>query len=665
MFHSLIRAYWQCFKQFPFQVCRRRIEQRGRLVGLLLLAFAATCCAEDGATATRSLDPPVFLPDGTEFRTWEPREHRFQRTLFVDQRHPQASDTNPGTQQLPFKTISRAAELLQPGERVVVASGIYREWVCPLRGGLDAEHLISYEAAPGAQVVIKGSEILTEKLQESRPWIPDPGTPAKPGAAPIRMVRLPRHLFPGYNPFAVCNYPQADEMTYWKLGELFGKPMANIFLQYRGLVFQDGRRLQQVSRYSELAGSEGAFWVETNGLVIHLTPFGSGDPNRSEWELTTREQIFSPEEYQLGYVRLKGFTLELAGNGFPFPQRGAVSTMHGHHWILEDNTIRWVNGVGMDIGLQGGLYTRGVPPEKRGHHIVRGNRFINCGVCGLSGPVLENTLIDGNEFQGNAWHDVEEFAECAALKTHQNSNVLVQRNQVSDTPHGTGIYLDNVNVNCRITRNVIVNTGSLNGPGPGTGGIYVEASQGLNWIDHNVVWNSTRTNGIYSFFISNLTVAHNLVGGCAGAGIMILDVGGRPEGNPGGGNQILNNMLVDNGWQVTLRTPKNISNHNWFQHAAQSDGFRLGSPETRFDLKMWRSQTGLDLQSIETDSKFQFEVATRALRWNSAITLPECPVVPGLERDFEGHARTGLTTRPGPFADLNQATQPVIVRPIP
>lgn len=644
------------------------MDQARALVGLLLLACTALLtgtapCRAADVGVTRSLQPPVFLPDGTEFRTWEPREHHFQRTLYVDQRHPKASDTNAGTAELPFKTISRAAEVLQPGERVIVASGVYREWVCPPRGGLDAEHLISYEAAPGAQVVIKGSEILTEKLQESVPWVPDPGTPAKPGATAIKMVRLPRRYFVGYNPFAVCNYPQADEITYWKLGELFGKPMASIFLQYRGLLFQDGRRLQQVSRYSDLVGSEGAFWVETNGLIIHLTPFGTGDPNQSVWELTTREQLFAPEEYQLAFVRLKGFTLELAGNGFPFPQRGAVSTMQGHHWILQDNTIRWANGVGLDIGLQGGLYSRGVPAEKRGHHIVRGNRFINCGICGLCGPVLENTLIDGNEFQSNAWHDVEEFAECAALKTHQNTNVLVQRNYVIDTPHGTGIYLDNINVNCRITRNVIMNTGSMHGPGPGTGGIYVEASQGLNWIDHNVVWNSTPTNGIYSFFITNLTVAHNLVGGCAGAGIMILDVGGRPEGNPGGGNRILNNMLVDNGWQMTLLTSKNVSNYNWFQTAGQVDGFRFSSPEMRFDLNKWRSQTGLDLQSVESEPRFQFDITSRKLSWAPETTFPECPIVPGFEQDFAGRVRTGQTTLPGPFSDLGQATSPVTVRP--
>jgi hypothetical protein len=109
-----------------------------------------------------------------------------------------------------------------------------------------------------------------------------------------------------------------------------------------------------VSRYADLSTNEGAFWVETSGLTIHISPHEGIDPNQAEWEATAREQIFAPEEYNLGYIRVKGFIMEYAGNSFPFPQRGAISTMIGHHWIIEDNTLQWVNGVGIDIGSQGG-----------------------------------------------------------------------------------------------------------------------------------------------------------------------------------------------------------------------------------------------------------------------------------------------------------------------
>lgn len=50
-------------------------------------------------------------------------------TYIVDKNHPNASDTNPGTELLPWKTIQRAAgnQSLSPGDIVLVKDGIYTE----------------------------------------------------------------------------------------------------------------------------------------------------------------------------------------------------------------------------------------------------------------------------------------------------------------------------------------------------------------------------------------------------------------------------------------------------------------------------------------------------------------------------------------------------------
>ncbi|MEY4242639.1 MAG: Arabinoxylan arabinofuranohydrolase precursor [Verrucomicrobiota bacterium] len=57
-----------------------------------------------------------------------------------------------------LKSISAAAELAQPGDTIMVHEGIYREEINPPRGGLSGTQRIIYTAAPGAKVVIKGSE---------------------------------------------------------------------------------------------------------------------------------------------------------------------------------------------------------------------------------------------------------------------------------------------------------------------------------------------------------------------------------------------------------------------------------------------------------------------------------------------------------------------------
>src|SRR3954462_9440603 len=101
------------------------------------------------------------LPDGTPSAAWE-QPLTFSKTYYVDASAAAADDNGPGTQARPFRTINKAAQVLQPGERVVIAAGVYRECVRPARGGTSPAQMISYEAAPGAKVFIKGSEVLKD-----------------------------------------------------------------------------------------------------------------------------------------------------------------------------------------------------------------------------------------------------------------------------------------------------------------------------------------------------------------------------------------------------------------------------------------------------------------------------------------------------------------------
>src|SRR3954452_23927748 len=115
------------------------------------------------------------LPDGTPYAAWE-QPLTLSKTYYVDNGDARADDNGPGTKARPFRTINRAAELLRPGERVVIASGTYRECVRPARGGTSPTQMISYEAAPGATVIISGSEVLRDR------WVQVPVSAGGPGA---------------------------------------------------------------------------------------------------------------------------------------------------------------------------------------------------------------------------------------------------------------------------------------------------------------------------------------------------------------------------------------------------------------------------------------------------------------------------------------------------
>ena len=91
------------------------------------------------------------------------------RTYCVAQQHPRSSDKNPGTESLPFKTISAAAKVADTYDRVVIDEGVYREQVSILRHGYgigQPRSLILFEAVPGKEVYVKGSDVFNPDWQD-------------------------------------------------------------------------------------------------------------------------------------------------------------------------------------------------------------------------------------------------------------------------------------------------------------------------------------------------------------------------------------------------------------------------------------------------------------------------------------------------------------------
>jgi hypothetical protein len=82
-------------------------------------AMLLTACAVVAATGTLAAVEKVVFPDGTAFPFWDDRTD-YRATYHVACQNPQASDANPGTREKPWRTIARAAEMLQPGEKILI-----------------------------------------------------------------------------------------------------------------------------------------------------------------------------------------------------------------------------------------------------------------------------------------------------------------------------------------------------------------------------------------------------------------------------------------------------------------------------------------------------------------------------------------------------------------
>ncbi len=98
---------------------------------------------------------------------------------FVDQNHPNASDDNPGTEEMPWKSARYGAQQLQPGDILFIKEGIYYYYtgsrgepgITPIRSGT-SEAPIVIKAYPGHEVIImSGPSLDTPPDQFTNPAI--------------------------------------------------------------------------------------------------------------------------------------------------------------------------------------------------------------------------------------------------------------------------------------------------------------------------------------------------------------------------------------------------------------------------------------------------------------------------------------------------------------
>jgi len=82
----------------------------------------------------------------------------FSATYYVDNKNPKANDKNPGTNELPFLTISKGISVLSSGDTLIIKEGIYRETLYINKKG---EKPIVIKSEENEKVIITGSEIIS------------------------------------------------------------------------------------------------------------------------------------------------------------------------------------------------------------------------------------------------------------------------------------------------------------------------------------------------------------------------------------------------------------------------------------------------------------------------------------------------------------------------
>ena len=642
------------------------------IIGLAACLF---CCGVHAAPAN-----DARLPDGSKFVFWE-KPLSFSKTYYVDGSSSTSSDSGPGTREQPFRTISKAAEVLQPGERVVIASGIYRERVSPARGGSGPDKMISYEAAPGAKVYIRASEVLKDGWEAS----PIPVNPFAPKSENTRdnvfiwQHKLGSELFSdSYNPFALPNLP-AD----WSWLDTSKVDMGP-YVRRRGLVFVDGKPLEPVEQYRELVTEPGQrprgglpsrtrngpimqeiggspdrkYSVDYDGNLISIR-LPSNTLDQSTVEITAREQAFAPRTPGLGYIRVKGLTFQYAGNGFPPPQLGLVSTSGGNHWIIEDNTIEWANGVGLDIG---GQFWGGQRVPNAGHsHIIRGNIIRHTGIEGIGGMGTQDTLIEDNLIEWVGWQNAERAWEAAGAKFHFATNMLFRHNVVRHIRHANGLWFDVHNSNNRISGNVFADIETV------SAAIHIEMSVDQNQIDNNLIWDVRNAepgtpgqrgaggSGIFLNASDRQIIAQNLIGRCDNVGIFAITRPDRQGSGIGSEHKIYNNIFArcDKGGIVFINNKNEADGNVYAAMPKNFQGLFTGDTPQWLDLKSWQAK-GWDKHSSLADLEINFDPDTLQLSISGPTALKKAPVYDHIDKDIFGTS-TDSTRLPGPLNKLDSS----------
>ena len=538
----------------------------------------------------------LCLPDGSAVPDWDDATD-YQHDWHVAPDRPAATDDGPGDRTAPLASLAEACRRAEPGQRVVLHPGVYHEPLRPCRSGAGPTAMIAFVAAETGRAVLSGSRRWQPEPEELNRRFRFPGT---------WRAALPAACFAGDNPFQAVNLSRSRWFPWRQRPDAERERL----LQRRGLLWQDGRRLLQVTDIDELTAGPGRYWVEDDGLALVVRLFEDADPQHCRLAVSTRQQLVVPTERGLGWIRLDGLTIHGAGNGLVPPQRGAVSCAAGHHWLIERCHIEEVNGLGLDIGGGNDVH-RPTPPET-GAHLIRHNRIRSCGLGGIAGcgQVTGTRLLD-NHLSDIGWLDLEHLYEAAAIKLHFARDVLIAGNRIEHLRDCCGIWLDYHCGNNRVSRNRLDDIATL------LAAIYIEASPGPHLIDGNIISrlrdvadNDPPKDGLagglgISIDVSDqVAIQHNLLIAIAGPAAIAchLAQGGRRVAQRSAacaGMDLAGNLICASRTAILLdRQAHNRSRANLI--APVSGGpirLREADREARLDLAAWRRWHGIDTDS--------------------------------------------------------------------
>ena len=135
-----------------------------------------------------------------------------------------------------------------------------------------------FEAAPGAEAIVRGSSLLISEWRLSQ-------SPRR-RSMNVWETDLPEEYFAEDRPFSLENASEEDfDIMRWAR-DVRGHIPSTL---RRVMIFEDGRRLTQLATYEDVHRVPGSFYIDVEKKKLHVKPIGDTDPSGAEFEATTRQ----------------------------------------------------------------------------------------------------------------------------------------------------------------------------------------------------------------------------------------------------------------------------------------------------------------------------------------------------------------------------------------
>ncbi len=406
-----------------------------------------------------------------------------------------------GSREMPFRRINDAAKVALPGDEVLVAPGVYREYVNPVHAGTEEQRITYRSAEPKGAVITGAEEVTGWKKVRGTTW----------------TARVNNGVFGAYNPYRemVC-------------GDWYFAPT----VRHTGSVYLNDRAMYETTSLKECqAGKpDPCAWDQEEAAYLWYTEqdgdetvlyanFQGKDPNAEKVEIAVRRNVFMPDRNGIGYITVSGFVLTKAATTWAPPaayQDGLIGPHWSRGWIIEDCEVSNSRCCGISLGKYRDpendmyFYTKRVKSptqmerdavcrgqyhgwlkEKVGGHIIRRCEVHHCeqtGIVGRMGGVFSTIedchihhICNSQQLGG---------AETAGIKLHAAIDVTIRRNHIHNCI--MGVWLDWEAQGARISQNLMHDNWRPEGREHALGAmfstdIFIEVGHGPTLIDNNIL----------------------------------------------------------------------------------------------------------------------------------------------------------------------------------